>query len=263
MTAMHGWRKTMNIAGLLLVLIVNTLAQVLPINGVTTGEISDRHHTYVTPAGYVFTIWSVIYLGLIGFVIYQARKDTGNRPAVERISYWFVVSCLLNSAWIFLWHYEKIGWSTLVMAALLLTLIAIYQRIRYGRESRAIGEYSFVQVPFSLYLGWICVASIVNVTVWLQDLGWNGWGIDSRMWAVILLTAAGVLAVAFSYGKKDVPFALVFVWAFIGIGVEQQADTWVRNAAWSLAAIVGAATLWLLAKVIRDRKRWDQSYISR
>ncbi|WP_068774712.1 TspO/MBR family protein [Paenibacillus sp. FJAT-26967] len=258
---MEKTRKALNIIALLAVLVVNTLAQTLPINGMTPGDVSDRYPTLVTPAGYVFSIWSVIYIGLIGFIVYQARRDTGSRPPVERISYWFILSCALNITWIFVWHHLLIGWSVVVMIALLVTLISLYHRIRYGRESRAIGEYWLVQVPFSLYLAWICVATIVNVTVFLKNSGWDGWGISSESWAVILLIFATGLALTFSFKRKDVPFAIVFIWAFIGIGAEHGSVPVVRNTAWILAGILGVYAVFLLFKALRDRKRWDQSYV--
>ena len=225
-------RQIVNVLALILTLSVNGLANALPLNGHTTGEISDMFKVYFVPAGYVFSIWGVIYLFLIGFAIYQALPGQRENPRLRRSGYLFALSCLANSAWIFLWHYLLFPWTLLIMAALLGLLIAIYLRLGIGKIRVAPAEAWLVHVPFSLYLGWISVAAISNTTVLLAYLGWNGWGIPVNVWAIIMLAAATVIASLVSLMRGDVAYALVIVWACAGIAIQQSGTPAVSIAAW-------------------------------
>ena len=225
-------RQIVNVLALILTLSVNGLANALPLNGHTTGEISDMFKVYFVPAGYVFSIWGVIYLFLIGFAIYQALPSQRENPRLRRIGYLFALSCLANSAWIFLWHSLLFPWTLLVMAALLGLLIAIYLRLGIGKIRVAPAEAWLVHVPFSLYLGWISVAAISNATMLLAYLGWNGWGLPAEIWAVLMLAAATGIAALVSLRHGDVAYALVIVWALAGIAVQQSATPAVSIAAW-------------------------------
>jgi translocator protein len=170
------FRQVLNILTFILVVGVNGLANSLPINNQTTGEISDNYPVMFTPAGYVFSIWGLIYLGLLGFVIYQALPAQRDNPRLDRVGYWFVWSCIFNSIWIFLWHYELMLWSVLVMLGILVSLILVYLHLEIGRNRVPLGESLLARLPFSIYLGWISVATIANVSVLLYDLGWDGFG---------------------------------------------------------------------------------------
>jgi len=234
-------RQTINVFAILITLAVNGLANALPLNGHTTGEISDMFTVYFIPAGYVFSIWGIIYLFLIGFAIYQALPSQREDPRLRSIGYIFALSCLANSTWIFLWHYLLFPWTLLVMTALLGLLIAIYLRLGIGQARVAPAEAWLVDVPFSIYLGWISVAAISNATVLLAYLGWNGWGIPTSVWAIIMLAAATLIASLVSLRRGDVAYALVIVWAFAGIAIQQSATPAVSIAAWvasGLAALM-------------------------
>ncbi|NPV08284.1 MAG: tryptophan-rich sensory protein [Anaerolineae bacterium] len=218
-------RQVANVVTTLVVIVVNALANALPINNQTTGEISDRYPVLFTPAGYIFSIWGLIYLGLIAFSVYQAMP--GRREAedslLDRIGWFYVVSGLANAIWIFLWHYEVLPLSLLVMLVLLGSLIAIYLRLNVGRRVVNRREFWAVHVPFSLYLGWITVATVANVAVVLYDLGWGGFGISQQAWTIIMLAVAAALAAANSVTRRDIAYNLVIVWAFSGIAVRQAA----------------------------------------
>ncbi|MBN1138637.1 MAG: tryptophan-rich sensory protein [Anaerolineae bacterium] len=245
-------RQAVNVLATLLTLVVNGLANALPLNGKTTGEVSDSIGNYFVPAGYVFSIWGLIYLALIAFTIYQALPAQRDNPLLKRVGYLYALSCLANSAWIFFWHYEQFAWTLVVMVVLLLSLIAIYLRVGIGRRRVSNVDKWFVQVPFSIYLGWITVATVANVTALLVNLQWNGWGLDPRAWAVIMVIAAAAIASAVSVTRGDIGYVLVIVWAFIGIVVRQSAALPVAIAAGLMAA---AVALTLLIGVPRARAR--------
>ncbi|MDN4524388.1 tryptophan-rich sensory protein [Fictibacillus fluitans] len=209
-------RSFFNAAGLALVLAVNYLANALPLNGKTTGQLSDQYNVLYTPAGYVFSIWGLIYTLLSVWVIYQLFPKNCDKPVFRRIGYWFVLNCLFNSAWIFAWHYEQVGLSLLIMFGLLSTLIVIYKKITETKETSA-----FIRIPFSIYIGWVSVATIVNTGVFLVSHNWNGWGLSHVTWTVIMLIVGTVLAFYFTSKNKDIFYSLVFVWAFIGIAIKR------------------------------------------
>ena len=185
-------RQVLVIIAAFVTIIFNIAANALPLNGLNTGELSDLFQIFFVPAGYVFSIWGLIYLGLIAYAIYQVLPAQRENPRLRSIGYLFILSCLANIAWLFLWHYEVFEFTLIAMGVLLLSLIAIYLRLDIGRGEVSNAEKWAVHVPFSIYLGWITVATIANTTQLLYYLGWNGWGISPELWAVIML-AAGVI----------------------------------------------------------------------
>lgn len=169
-------RQAFVVLGTIAMIVVNALASALPLNGQTTAEISDRFDVYFVPAGYVFSIWGLIYLGLLAYTIFQALPAQQENPRLRRTGYLYVLSCAANIAWLFLWHYEQFVFSLLAMGILLLLLIAIYLRLGIGRMPVRAVETWLVRVPFSIYLGWITVATVANATDVLDYLNWDGWG---------------------------------------------------------------------------------------
>ncbi len=229
-------------------IIVNTLAVVLPINGQQTGAISDRFDVYFVPAGYVFSIWGLIYLGLTAYTVYQFVVP------VRSIGWLYVASAAANVTWIFLWHYNVFVVSLVVMLALLGLLIAIYLRLAQDDAGRrSFGRRLLVQLPFSVYLGWITVATLANATIVLSYVNWGGWGIAPQVWALILLVVATIIAGLVALTRRDAAYLLVLVWAFAGIGVKQAGAPLVANAAWAAAGIVALFTIatWLRAPLKR------------
>lgn len=233
-------------------IVVNVLANALPLNGVTTGEISDRFNVYFVPAGYVFSIWFVIYVGLIAFTVFQALPGQRDNPYLRRIGYLYALSCAANVAWLFLWHYQVFALTLVAMLALLLLLTAIYLGLGIGQARVVALEKWLIHVPFSVYLGWITVATIANVTSLLDYLGWSGWGIAPQTWAVIMLVAATAIAAAVSLTRGDVAYVLVIVWAFVGIATKHADTPVVSITAWVTALIVAAT---LIAGVPLARQR--------
>lgn len=217
-------------------IIVNYLANALPINGLQTGEISDRFDVLFVPAGYVFSIWGLIYLGLIGYSVYQALPAQRSTPVLRAIGPLYLLTAAANITWIFLWHYEQFLLTVPVMLLLLGTLIAIYARLTtFSPQSQA--ERWLIRVPFSIYLGWITVATVANATSVLDFLNWGGWGIAPVVWFGIILAVATAIGAAFAWLRRDVAYVAVLVWAFAGIAVKHSTVPFV------VGASVGAALL--------------------
>ena len=239
----------------LVMIVVNALASALPINGQTTGEISDRFEVFFVPAGYVFSIWGLIYLGIIAYAVYQLLPAQASNPDLRKIGYLFVLSSVANIAWILLWHYELFPLTVVAMLALLGLLIAIYQALDIGRTQVSSAMKWLVHVPFSIYLGWITVATIANITSLLYFWDWNGWGIDPEVWTLIMLAAGTIIGAAISMTRGDVAYALVLGWAFTGIAVKHSETTSVATAAWMAVAITA---IFMVAGTYRHRQQKQQ-----
>ena len=211
-----------NVLGLLFVLVMNTLAVTLPIAGRTTGEISDLYPNLFVPAGYAFSIWSVIYILLIIFVILQAKGlfSAASAPEfVSRIGWWFFVSCLANAGWILAWHHLLVPLSVLLMLTILGSLLVVYQRldINYYRSEVPI----MVRIAFSVYLGWITVATVANVTALLVSVDWGGSGISEVNWTVTMLSVATAIGLFILWRRLDLPYIAVLIWAFTAIAIKR------------------------------------------
>jgi len=235
-------RQIANLVSVIIALTVNILASALPLNGQNTGEISDRFQVYFVPAGYVFAIWGIIYIGWIVFTIFQFRADRKESPRLRRLGYLFALSGIFNAAWLFCWHYNQFGLSVLVMLILLGLLIASYLRLDVNRISVSTAERWSVDIPFSIYLGWITVATVANITDLLYLIEWNGFGIAPQVWAVIMIIVASVVGLSMTLTRKDAAYVFVLVWSFIGIAVKQVDVPNVATTAW-----IGAGAMLLLA----------------
>ncbi len=231
-------RQILVIIGTVVTLGINGLANTLPLNGHTTASISDSFPVYFVPAGYVFAIWGVIYLALIGYTIYQALPAQRANPVLRRIGWPYILSCAANTLWIFFWHYELFPLTILAMGTVLGSLLVIYLRLAEGRERVSTAARWLVHVPFSIYLGWITVATIANVTDLLYYLGWRDIGTGGQIWAVVLLAVGTLIAAFIAFTWRDVAYLLVLVWAFVGIVVAQADAPLVAGAAGIAAAVV-------------------------
>jgi hypothetical protein len=201
-------------------IVVNVLANTLPINGLNTGAISDRFKVYFVPAGYVFAIWGVIYIGLIAFAIFQALPSQRENPRLRATGWWIALGGLANIAWIFLWHYEQFTLTLVAMLVLLGTLIITYLGLGTGRSTVSRAETWAVRVPFSIYLGWITVATIANITELLYFLKWDGFGIAAEVWMYIILVAVFVIATLMNFSRRDIAYTAVILWALAGISIK-------------------------------------------
>lgn len=175
--------RLLMIASFMIMLAVNALAAATPvIGGRLTSEVSDKYPTLITPAGYVFSIWSIIYLLLGVFVVYHVLPGRDREEVVEKIWRLFVLNCLLNASWILIWNYEQVVYSVILMFLILASLIAIYKRLKIGRVPADLRVKLTTHLPFSVYLGWITVATAANVAAALVSLGWDGFGLPQETW---------------------------------------------------------------------------------
>ncbi|MDY8048017.1 tryptophan-rich sensory protein [Paenibacillus polymyxa] len=243
--------KWWNIITFIAVVLVNILASTLPIGGRSTAAVSNMYPTLITPAGYAFSIWSVIYVLLACFVVYQATPTGQSKTSVQSIGIFFILSCLFNIIWIFLWQYVYVELCVIVIILYLLSLSVVYVRTRTPQPT--LGEMWFVKLPFSLNLGWVSVATIINIAVALEKNEWSGWGLSDTTWAIIFLLIGTALAIMVSFPYRDSIYPLVFVWAYVAIAVEHPNNENVRLAALILAAIILVYALWLFFARNRDR----------
>jgi len=234
-------RQAVTVLAFLVTMTVNTAANALPINGQLTAEISDRFAVFVIPAGYVFAIWGVIYLLLGAFTTWQALPRNREDPILRSLGWLPAISGVLNATWVLLFQYEVFALTVPVMLALLGTLVAIHLRLWARRESLRGTSFWVVRVPFSVYLGWITIATIANVAQTLAALGFTGLGIDPALLAAAVLLVGVAIGATLVARFQDAAYGLVIVWAYAGIVVKEQ-----ETAVVAVAAALGAVVIALL-----------------
>jgi hypothetical protein len=212
---------------LAIMIAVNVLATTSSLNGLSTKDVSDRYPNFFVPAGFTFSIWSVIYILLIGFVIQGTilsakRSNSTAAKLFQEISPFFVLSCFLNAGWIFAWQYLQIELSVGIMLCFLSLLTWIYIKTQPYRQGLKISQYIWLYLPFAVYLGWISVATIANITALLVDKEWDGFGIAAVTWSYVMVLVATLLGLLFSIIKKEWAYTLVVIWALYGIYAAQK-----------------------------------------
>jgi len=242
-----------NILAFVLVIVVNGMANGIPLGGQTTGEISAKYPSLFTPAGYVFSIWGLIYLGLAAFLVWQALPAQRYNRNLAAIRIPFLANCAAIAIWIFMWHYELLFMSLVMMLGILVSLIQIYRKLNIGLSDAPAAERWFVHLPFSIYTGWITVATIANISAAQIYWGWDAAGFDAETWTIIKIALAGTIAATVLFRRRDVAFVLVVVWAAVGITVKHLLTPMVAGAA---AALAITATMLIAAEFItRPRSR--------
>ncbi len=234
---------------------INGLANALPINGFTTGELSDMYPNLFVPAGITFSIWGVIYLLLLIFIITQtiaAFSDKASKYLLSPLASWaFALTCVLNSLWIITWHYQMVFLSVVVMLLFLITLIYLVRRMDSEKIENFWSRFA-VKLPFSIYLGWISVATIANITALLVHWNWNGFGIPENVWAIIMIGAGTFLSSTMMLKRADIFYALVVIWAFYGIIIKREASEplypEIIAAAWASIVIQAGYIIFILTR---------------
>ena len=225
----------------LVTIVINILANALPINGLNTGQISDTFKVYFVPAGYVFSIWGIIYIGLIAYTVYQALPAQRENPRLQATGWWVVLGGLANCAWIFLWQYEHFVWTVAAMLILLASLLVVYLRLGIGQTKVSTGETWAVRIPFSIYLGWITVATVADISDVLWFVKWTQFGLSAATWMVIILGAVLIIAGLMNFLRRDVAYALVILWALAGIAAKFPQAGIVTIATWVTFGLVAAS----------------------
>jgi hypothetical protein len=217
-TGIHTIFAILNALSFIAVLIFNSLASIIPLGGLNTGERSDLYPNLFVPAGLTFSIWGLIYLLLALFVTYSFfSKDS----FMKKIGPLFLFSSLANICWILSWQYGHIVLSLFCMLIILVTLIGIYQSLNIGQTHTSKKERYMVHLPFSVYFGWITVATIANVTALLVDINWNRFGLSESFWTVTVIIVAIILGLILLFLRNDIAYALVIDWALLGILIKR------------------------------------------
>ena len=233
--------KILNIAAFAIMILMNYLANALPLGGKTTGELSAQYPNLFVPAGLTFSIWGIIYLLLLGFCLLQFMAQ--NRAVVNAIGWLFAVSCILNAFWIVAWHYEFPGLSLIIMILLLATLVMINHRLIPFAGG-------ITKAAFGIYLGWICIATIANTTALLVAVNWQGWGIGEEAWAVIMVFAGAVITLLVLHKYRNPFTGLVVIWALTGIIIAR----WPGNRAILIAAAISILALAVMSVLVTIRR---------
>jgi hypothetical protein len=246
--------KTLQIANIIAFIVMvalNYISNTGLINGETMASVSAEYQNLFTPAGYAFSIWGLIYLGLGVFVIFQAISVRGKK-LVPKIGWWFVISCLLNMSWIFAWLFHYTDTSVIIMSLLLLSLLIIVFRTRMELDDEPLPVIAFFWWPFSFYSGWISVALIANVAAYLTSIGWDGLGISEVIWTIIMIIIAAIINLAITWTRNMREFAVVGAWGLAAVGIANHGG----NNIIYYTAIAAAAVLLISSSVhaIKNRK---------
>jgi hypothetical protein len=257
------FRQLTVLVAILLAIAVTIAANALPLNGQTTSEVTAKYPTFFTPADYAFSVWALIYLGLLSLGIYQVLPNQKENPRLRAISPWLVLNCLALSLWLVLWSYESIALSLVAMLLMLSSAIAIYRLLRKTSQSapqklqtNVSLEVCFVDIPISIYLAWLTVTTIANAATALSHAQWNDWGISPEWWTVAMAIASlgiiGTIAIQFT----DIPYTATIIWAYVAIALKYHTFPLVF---YSIAIAASLALILLLFSVVFLQKRAVQS----
>lgn len=214
--------QLLNMVALVVTIGINYLSNTGIFNNETMATISAKYQNLFTPAGYAFSIWGLIYIGLLGFVIYFGPfiKNTDDKEKIIlNVGWWFIVSCVANSLWVFTWLYEYTFLTIPIMVLLFISLLKIIGNNRGLIESKNFRTAIFLRVPFYIYSGWISVALIADVAAYLKKIQWSGFGISETSWTVLMFAVAAIIHLYMVWKINMTAFALVAVWALIAIAV--------------------------------------------
>lgn len=249
----HLFMPVLVIASFAATIAINGAAQIFRLNSTTVGEISNLYPVYFVPANYVFSIWSVIYFGLACYAVYQLLPTQRTNPKLRAIAPWVVVGNSANALWILFWHYEYIMTSVFMMTILLVSLLVIYYRLRMqDHDSDTRVDRWLVHIPFSIYLAWITVAMITNVSVALYVLEWNGFGLAPQTWSAIMIGVATLITLSVVVPWRDVAYGLVIIWAFIGIALNFPDEFAITSMAWTMVAVLSVVVIGFVGMYLYD-----------
>ena len=248
-----------NLVGFAVVVVVNTLAITVPLGGMSTGQLSDLYPNLFVPAGLTFSIWGIIYIllgiyAIYGFV-FSFRKSEPISSFMEKVGILFSITCLANAGWIFSWQYRVLPLSLGCMVVLLVVLVVIYNRLNVGSSSGGAPEKYMVHLPMSIYLGWISIATIANITTLLVYYKWNRFGIEEQVWAIIMMAIGILLGLLFLFYRKDIFYTLVIDWAVLGILLKRLAVDREATQGIIVTSIVGLCvlTVGIVVQIARGR----------
>ncbi|NHN29418.1 hypothetical protein [Paenibacillus agricola] len=248
--------RWLNVLALFAMLLYSWVADARPLNGLTTAEISSRFLVAIHPELYALAIWGAIYVLLIGFVLLQFMPSVRKHLEFKEIGPWFVISCLLQSASILLWHYLYTVPSLMLSIALLLALIVIYTRTRSQGWSADPLVRWMVQVPFSLYLGWTFVMALVRISEALHEFNQGGFDFSGTVWTLLMIFIMVAVATMAGINFRDPAFIGTTVWGLMAIGIANSFNDTVFYTAWSFAGLLlllAVSMLWGEPSIVRRK----------
>jgi hypothetical protein len=261
MTGRRSWVSAIvNLIAFVGVVVVNALATTIPLGGLSTGQLSDLYPNLFVPAGLTFSIWGVIYILLAIYVVYglissSRQPKPSDSTFMKKSAVLFLVTCVANIGWIFSWQYRVLPLSLVCMAVLLLALIAMYVGLNVGVSKAAASEKYMVHLPISVYLGWISIATIANITALLVYYKWERFGLSEQFWAIIMIAIGIVLGMVLLLYRKDIFYSLVIDWALLGILLKRTAASGAEAQGVVIVTIVGICvlTLGIVFQIIRRK----------
>ncbi len=247
-------RQWANLIAIIAAFGINVLANIAPFNGLTIGEISNTifRDVKIVPANYAFAIWGLIYVGLFAFAGYQCLPQNQENPRLKKLGFAIVLACIAQIIWVFLFQYQMFFLSLGAMIAILNSLIVAYLRLNIGKVRVAQKERWCVDIPISIYFGWISVATIVNVALVLENWQWTGGGISPELWTAILLVIAGTLAAILIIERNEIAYPFVIMWAICAIAVRQATQPLILVTAIAVSLSLGLFGLSLT--ILRHKK---------
>ncbi len=247
--------RWVNLISLLIVLVINTMASVGGINGTNTGDISNSFDNKIVPANWTFAIWGLIYSLLLAYGIYQVLPATRDNARLNGIGPWFALSNLANGVWILSWHYRQWLLSMVAMIVILVCLLAAYVGMRRAGGRVTAATIGLIYLPFSVYTGWITVATVVNAAIIGITSGWAGFGLSPVTWAEIIVPVAALIALGFGLYQRDAAYMLVLVWALYGISSRQVGQGNISTLALGFMAALAAAAMAVFVRGVAVRSR--------
>jgi hypothetical protein len=201
------------LASFVFVLVMNSVATALPLNGLSVGGVSDKYTTLFAPIDFTFGIWGLIYLGLTVYSFTQLFTDN---QVIQRITPWFIAANIFNGSWIIAWRLEWLLVSSLILVGLLFCLYKINKETT--SKSSSAEQTITTRLPFEIYFGWVTVATIANISSFLVQLGFqDGYLLDAQTWTVVILIVATLIGTATALVNSSPAYSLVILWAFYGI----------------------------------------------
>lgn len=236
-------RQVVTIAAIVASIVINTVSNIFPLNGVSVGELSNTlfANVQIIPANYAFAIWGLVYIGLITFGIAQLQPNQRQNPSLQQGGYRLAIACLAQCVWIYLFLARLFPLSTLAMLGILVPLIGLYQCLHTGQRRVSQQERWLIHLPISVYLGWITVATVVNVAIALYSVNWGGWGISSEVWTVFVMLISAAIAAIVNVQRGDMAYLLVIVWALVGITIRQMSTPLIAVT----GGVLAIALVWL------------------
>lgn len=253
-------KKTLAVANtiaLLVTIFVNYLSNTGLLNGNTMKTMSDQYFNYFTPAGYAFSIWGLIYLTLLGFVIFTLRSSFGKQDKddhVLKVGWWFVISCVANSLWVVAWLYDYTALSVMLMIVILVSLLKITLNAKLNLVPQTLTSYFFNYLPFALYSGWISVALIANIAAYLTKLNWDAFGISAIYWTVIMICIAGLVNLFMIFTRNLREYGLVGIWALVAISVSNGNDAVGKPIVYACYAVAAILSVSIALNLLKARK---------